>query len=71
MKLETRFNREQSVCIYENAKATIVEIHSIKIDVEKNKTEIEYYFFVGDGNKCLSRPENLVFESKEDLIAIL
>jgi len=66
MKIETKYEVGQKVFYLEGTKLVEDTIHSIKIEVTKDKIEIKYWFF--DENKITdrfqSRLEELVFFSK-------
>jgi hypothetical protein len=72
MKIETKFNVNDSVCFLHEHKAVKSSVHSIKIDLNNDGSSNKvYFFFVGDNKECVSCNEPHIYKSKDELIKSL
>lgn len=70
MKIETKFNVDDSIFFIKNGKVEQSKITDIRIDVNKNDINIEYLIGNSAFNYDICK-EELLFSTKEELIKSL
>ena len=71
MKIETKFNAGDKVWFIHESKAIEKEVHSIKIEIEKSETFINYFINMSEVDGAFNfnlLKENQLFTSKQSLI---